>query len=124
MKIIHTLSTLQNNLKIRKEYAIFPYQKLTYSILVLLRPYCIKSIYRINCWILVYLSYNKKNLTFRFFSSKNKKNILTYAQLEKIIKINQNKHGLVFTPKGIYSLEQILRLKQGGVLFCLIYYSI
>lgn len=121
MKIIRTLSTLINNLKISKSYAIFPYKRLTYLIFILLKPYCIKSIYRIDRWILVYLSYHKKNLSFKFFNSKDKRNIFTYAQLQKVKKIN--KHGLVFTSKGVYSLEHALELKEGGVLVCLIYYS-
>lgn len=120
MNIKQNLNTLINNIKVQKTYVIFPYTKLTYLIFLLLKKYCIKSIYKLKNWILIYISYNKKkNLKFKFFNLKNKKNNFTYIQLQKIKK----KDGIIFTSKGICSIEQALKLKQGGILFCLIYYS-
>ncbi len=70
---------------------------------------------------MIYFLYKKKNLNFKFFIRSDKRNILTYLQLQQLIK--KHKHGLIFTSKGIYSLKDALMLKQGGILFCLIYYS-
>ena len=118
MTIQNILNTLKNNINAKKKYAIFPYTKLTYSIFLLLRQYCIKYVYILNNWILVYFSYKKKNLKIKILNLKNKKNIYTYIQLKKL----KNKHGIIFTSKGICSIEHALKLTQGGILFCLIYY--
>lgn len=122
MNIKQNLNTLINNIKANKTYIIIPYTKLTYLTLLLLKKYCIKSIYILGNWILIYLIYNKKkNLLFKTFNLKDKRNIFTYLQLQKIRR--KNKDGIIFTSKGICSLKQALKLKQGGILFCLIYYS-
>lgn len=121
MNLRNDLNKLINNLKKKKLYAIFPYSNLTYSVFLLIRQFCIKYIYILGNWILIYFSYKKKNLIIKIFNIKNKKNIFTYKKLQKIKK--KNKYGIVFTSKGIYSLEQISKLYQGGILFCLIYFS-
>nr|ANN13473.1 ribosomal protein S8 [Cyclospora cayetanensis] len=119
MNIIQNINSLINNIKIYKTYFIIPYTKITYLILLLLKNYCIKYIYILNNWILIYIYYKKKNLKFKFFNLKNKKNNITYMQLQKL----KIKDAIIFTSKGIFSRYQALKLKQGGILFCLIYYS-
>ncbi len=48
MNIKYVLPTLINNIKRQKTYTIFPYTQKTYVILLLLKQYCIKSIYKID----------------------------------------------------------------------------
>ncbi len=120
MNIRNILNTLINNIKVQKTYAIFPYTKLTYLIFLQLRHICIKYIYRLKNWIVIYF-YKKKNITIKVFNVKNKKNIFSYKKLQRI-KVS-SKYGIIFTSKGLYSLEQASKLKQGGILFCLIYFS-
>ena len=117
----NSLNILINSIKIKKKYIIIPYTKLIYLIFSLLKNYCIKSIYKLENWILIYITYNnKKNLKIKICNLKNKKNNFTYLQLQKIKQ--KNKDGIIFTSKGIYLLSEALKLKQGGTLFCLIYY--
>lgn len=111
------LNTLVNNIREKKEYTIILYSKLMYSILLLLKKYCVKSIYIIGNWILVYFFFGKK-LIIKIFNLKNKKNIFSYKQLKK----KKYKHGIIFSSKGVLFIEDALKLKQGGILFCLIYY--
>lgn len=118
--IKNNINILLNNIKTNKKYIIIPYTKLTYLIFLLLKNYCIKHIYKLKNWILIYIKYNKKNLKIKIYDLKNKKNNYTYLQLQKIKQ--KNKDGIIFTPKGIYFLSEALKLKQGGILFCLIYY--
>lgn len=122
MNINQNLNTLINSIKVHKKYIIIPYTKLTYLIFLLLKKYCIKYMYKFKNWILIYLLYNKtKNLRIKIFNLKDKKNNYTYIQLKKLYK--KNKDGIIFTSKGICYIEQALKLKQGGILFCLIYFS-
>lgn len=120
MSIQYQLNTLINSLKSQKKYAIFSYSKLTYAVFLLFKQfYIITSIYKLKGWILVYLSNNIKYFNIKMFNIKNKKNMLSYKKLKKI----KNKYGIIFTSKGICSLTEALKLHQGGILFCLIYYS-
>ncbi len=119
MNIKYKLNTLINNIKSQKKYAIFSYTKLTYSFFLLLKQFYIKSMYKIENWILVYFSNNIKKFHIKIFNIKNKKNIFSFKNLKKI----KNVYGIVFTSKGICSLEQAIKLHLGGTLFCLIYYS-
>lgn len=117
MILKYNLNNLINNIRINKKYLIIPYSKLTYFIFLLLKNYCIKNIYKLNNWILIYILNNNKK--FKFFNLKDKKNNITYIQLKKIQK--QNKNGIIFTSKGVFLISEALILKQGGILFCLIY---
>ena len=121
-KLKDNINILINNIKINKKYIIIPYTKLTYLVFLLLKNYCIKFIYKFNNWILVYIIYKKKKkLNIKICNLKNKKNNFTYFQLQKIKQ--KNKNGIIFSSKGIYLLSEIFKLKQGGILVCLIYYS-
>ena len=118
----NSLNILINSIKIKKKYIIIRYTKLIYLIFSLLKNYCIKSIYKLENCILIYITYNnKKNLKIKICNLKNKKNNFTYLHLQKLKQ--KNKDGIIFTSKGIYLLSEALKLKQGGTLFCLIYYS-
>ena len=113
------LNTLINNINKYKKYLIISYTKITYLFFILLKNFYIKNIYKLENWILVYIIYNNKKLKFKFFNIKDKKNNITYLQLKKIKK--QNKNGIIFTSKGIFFISEAIKLKQGGILFCLIY---
>lgn len=116
MVVRQNLNMLLNKIKTKKEYTIILYSKLIYVILLLLKKYCVKSMYLIGKWILVYFFYDK-NLMLKTFNLKDKKNIFTYEQLKKKKYVN----GIIFSSKGVFSIEKALELKQGGILFCLIY---
>lgn len=111
-----TLTILINKIKTKKEYTIILYSKLIYNILLLLKKYCVKNIYLIDKWILVYFCY-KKSFIIKTYNLKDKKNIFSYEQLRK----KRYLHGIIFCRKGIFSIQKALELHQGGVLFCLIY---
>lgn len=118
-----TIVELLNSLKSNKTHALILYTKTIYLIILSLKKYFIDHIYILENVLLIYFKKNKdnKNIHIRIFNLKNKQNFYSYTQLNNLKK--KNKDGIIFTSKGIYSLNKVLNLKQGGILFCLIYYS-
>ena len=117
-------TSLFNALKLNKPYILVPYTESIYALMSLLQLFYVKRIYRIHSFMLVELTYLKGTfkINLKFLNVKNKKNYYSLIMLKRLIKLNP--FGLLTTSKGVYSLTEAIKHKQGGVLLCLIYYTI
>lgn len=118
-KVIVSVNNMLN--KRKKSYAIIPYSALFSSMLPYFLKYYVHSYYILKNWILIiFLNKNKKRkFIIKFFQDKNKENYYSFKKLKTIF--FKKKYGIIFTSKGVTSLFNAIKMKIGGIMFCLIY---
>lgn len=121
MKLVcYSIKNIIDNINKGKDFVIIKYTPIVHSIIVILEKDfgLIKKNILIDKWIFIKLNKIKvkKKLYLDIFSTKNKRSFYSYKRLKCL----KHKYLIIHTIKGIFSLKQALRYKQGGVLFCLI----
>lgn len=125
-KLYNLIKLIIYNINNRKNIFTIKYTFFFYSILLIFEKEFgfISYNFIVGGWIFVILNLThfylkSKKLQYKIFNGKLRNNLMSYKQL-KSFKAFSN-YIIIFTTKGVCSIDKVINQKKGGVLYCLVY---